>query len=107
MYLISSEHLIHRAVLRTKSLAKELKSLFRFLRPFSSEKGLRPPEALAAKPRDWSEATNTRKKALKGSGGKQEFSPSVCVGFIQHKRASWSRRNSPLTAVEQSNGTHW
>ena len=33
-----SEYSIHRAVSLTLSLAKDLKSLFRFLRPFSSEK---------------------------------------------------------------------
>ena len=35
----------------------EIKSLFRFLRPFSSEKGLKPPEALersVARGSDWS-----------------------------------------------------
>ena len=84
----------------------------KFLKTFSSEKVFKPPEALAAKPRtprearDWSEATNTRKKALKGSGGKQEFSPSVCVDFRQHKRASRLIANLSLTAVQQSNGTH-
>ena len=36
--------------LTTTFCAKRQKSLFRFLRPFSSEKGLRPPEALKAKP---------------------------------------------------------
>ena len=65
----SSENSIHRAVSRTKSLAKELKSLFRFLSPFSSEKGLRPPEALEAKPSTEGEAVHWSEAPAGGTEG--------------------------------------
>ena len=55
-----SDNSIHRAAEETGGFAKDLKSLFGFLRSFSSEKDLKPPEALKAKPsprrRHWSEA---------------------------------------------------
>ena len=43
--------MIHRVVSQTQSFAKDLKSLFGFLRSFSSEKDLKPRGS------DWSEAS--------------------------------------------------
>ena len=53
-----------------------LKVFLGFLTPFSSEKGVKPPEALAAKPRySARSAANASASAKGGLGEKQEFFP--------------------------------
>ena len=90
---------------QSASMAREAKKVFlELLKPFSSEKGFNPPEALAAKPRTRRKAPKYAPKALKGCGGKQEFSPTHFVGSKPTKMQESaqivmeSRQSSPRTA---------
>ncbi len=52
-----------------------LKVFLEFLKPFSSEKGFKPPEALERSDLSRRSRANAFKSAKGGAGGKQEFSP--------------------------------
>ena len=73
LYLILSENLSHRAAEETRGFAKDLKSLFGFLRSFSSEKDLKPRGS------DWRRS----RPSAGGTGAKRPYWRRSSLGSVE------------------------